>query len=161
MDSVKLVEELRGLPGRIPEDERYWLDRIRPQLPAAPFTPAFLDELLAPLSPLEQADVLDFLARLGRKEVAEIAAIRVERAAGIAKLYLGTALLSCGDGRGYGALEELYRHSLDFPDDKPNSVPLGWIVDDVLLDEFQHDDAAMALRLRLIALQQQRNAQKN
>jgi hypothetical protein len=161
MDPVKLTEELRALPGRIvPDDEQYWLDRIRPQLPEAPFTPAFLEELLAPLSLLEQSDVLDFLARLGRKEVAAFAAVRLKKAEGDAKLRLGTALISCGDARGYAALEELFRHSLDFPDDKPNSVPLGWIYD-TLFDEFGHDDAATALRVRLIALENQRRAQRN
>ena len=161
MDPVRLVDELRSLPGRSPEDERYFMDRIRPQLPAAPFTAAFLEELLAPLSPIEQADVLEFLARLGRNEVAELAAGRLERAGGGAKLCLAAALISVGDARGYAALEALYRHSLEFPDDKENSVPLSWIVDDTLLEEFARDEKAMDLRLRLIALKQQRDARRN
>ena len=161
MDPVKLVEELRSLPGRLPEDDRYWADRIRPQLPAAPFSTAFLEDLLAPLDPLRQADVLEFLARLGRKEIAEAAAARIQWAGGGAKLCLGAALIACGDKRGYAALEELYRHSLDFPEDKAGSVPLGWIVDDTLLGEFKRDATAMALRLRLIALQRQRGARRS
>ena len=100
------------------------------------------------------------LARMGRREVAGLAAALVERADGSERVELGLALAECGDGRGFALLEELYLRSLDRPDDKPGSVPLEWITEDTLKDRLG-TEAALELRRRLIALEVVRRARRN
>lgn len=158
-----LQDKLRTMSEHIdPESETFWKEAITPILPREPLKEDFLRETLAPLHSLNQAIVLEFLARLGRSEVAGIAAELLEKRglAGIETIDLGVALARCGDPRGLKALEALFHHSFKHPKDKGVSVPLEWIVDDTLRVTLGTPEA-LALRQRLVAIENSGRSSKN
>ncbi|MEQ1918822.1 MAG: hypothetical protein ABL955_06445, partial [Elusimicrobiota bacterium] len=158
MEPVELQKALRDISTSldIPDYRNLLPDVVRPLLPAAPLTDAFLEETLAPLSGLEKAYALKFLARLGRKEVADYTAgLVADELDGSIKLSYAKALLLCRDPRGYAIIEDVYRRTLERPDDRPGSVPMGWI-DDVLHEQGPGDVRAWECRVRLNAMREER-----
>jgi len=158
VEPVELQKALRDISTsfHIPDDRNLLPDVIRPLLPAAPLTQAFLEETLAPLSGLEKAYALKFLARLGRREIADCAAsLAPAELDGSIKLSYANALLLCRDPRGYTILEEVYRRSLERPDDKTGSVPRTWI-EGVLHEQGPGDARAWECTVRLNAMREER-----
>ena len=161
MEPVKLAADLRAFgESVIPGNDDLWIERLRPQLPSEPLSETFLSASLAPLSVHGRSLVLELLARMGRREVAGLAAALVPEANGAERISLALALAECGDSRGFGVFEDLYRYSLDHPGDSPRSVPLDWITEDTLHDELG-TEAALELRRRLIALEAERRSRRN
>ncbi|MDD5301797.1 MAG: hypothetical protein PHS14_01705 [Elusimicrobia bacterium] len=157
MEPVELQKALRdlGTSFHIPDDRNLLPGIVRPLLPAAPLTRAFLEETLAPLTGNERSYALEFLARLGRREIADYAAgLAPGELEGSVKLSYARALLLCRDPRGYGILEDLYRHCLEHPDDKPMSVPVNWI-HGVLHEQGPGDALAWECTTRLNAMREE------
>lgn len=129
MGSVALAAALRDAGDSCnPGTHDVWLEEIRPLLPKAPLTGAFLAEALAPLPGLGKAFALEVLALLGRREIADyVAGLVPGEEDGSVRLFYAQILLRCGDARAYVILEVLYRYSLDHPYEQPGSVPLQWI----------------------------------
>lgn len=71
------------------------------------------------------------------------------------RLAYAKALLLCRDARGYGVLEELYRHCLEQPDAKPMSVPVNWI-HGVLHEQGPGDALAWECTTRLYAMREEK-----
>jgi hypothetical protein len=152
-DRTELIKFLRALADPVVEDEEYFFRTLAPLLPHTPMSPAFLDEVLAPLSLLLKCHLLVFLASIGRTEVVETAArlTTAPEAEGFNLLSLGGVLLRCGDARGATVLEALYLRSLDRNSPERDTIYLGWLTGDLLWQEIGTLEA-LALRRRLLGL---------
>jgi hypothetical protein len=151
MESVKLAETLRALGDATnPNAYEPWAKRLRPLLPDAPLPRDFLEKIIEPMPMIYKATVLDHLARLGRAEVAPLAAELSAKAEGFPKMILAGVLIECADGLGYDVLEELYHRSVKNPGDKKGSVSPELIFDS-LVELGEEDRRALTLRMRLVA----------
>ena len=145
MESVGLEKVLKELAEEpfFPLDYEAWAKDIVPNLPKEPIDAAWLSKLIERYPSIGQATVLEHLSRLGRREIAPVATACAEKANGFAKLALAGVLMRLGAPRGVEIVEELYRYSLEHPDDKENAVALNH-VDDVVRGQ---GDAALLERL--------------
>jgi DNA-binding transcriptional ArsR family regulator len=159
MDSVALGKVLRDLADEpfFPLEYEGWAKDIVPNLPKEPIDTAWLSKLLESYHSLSQATVLEHLSRLGRKEVLPVALKLSEKASGFDKLCFAGILVRLRAPRGYEMLEELYRYSLDHPDDKQNSVALDHVFD-TLDEKTGFDRRKVLLRLKLVEMS---NAKRN
>jgi hypothetical protein len=148
-----LVESLRAFATEpswdIPDEEELDLGILRGLLPSEPMAPPVLDRVLHGLSDFHQARLVRRLGRLGRTEIltrARIGATWEKNAYN--RLSYAEALAYLSESEGLAALEALYRESVLHRDDLGQSVPLPWILGDVLTDNLG-TPAALALSNRL------------
>lgn len=153
MEPVELVATLRRAGNAaVPGDTGPWLDAVRPLLPAAPLSSAFLEEALGPVPGNGKAFALEILALLGRREIADFTAgLAAGEEDGSIRLFYAQILLKAGDRRACGILADLYRASRARPRERPGSIPLEWIYS--TLSELEDDDPlGEECRARLAAL---------
>jgi hypothetical protein len=157
MDEDGLVRWLVEFAGYVnyptPEAWEAGLEQLRRRLPASPLSKPVLDRVLSGLSDFHRACLLCDLGRVGRAEI--LGCLRFGATSepdGGGRLVCCEGLAFLSEAEGLEALEALYRQSLLRPDAE-RSVPLNWILDDVL-ERSLGTPAALALRDRLLAEQE-------
>jgi len=139
---------------RIPGTEAEALKALRYSLPETPLARAFLDHVLDGLEPWHQAQLLLDLARLGRQEVLPLLRDRLQTGSAETRLTVAEGIAHLGEPEGLAALERLYHESMRHPRDRERSVPLSWILQDVLSENLG-TRAAVALRDKLTSIAKQ------
>jgi hypothetical protein len=118
--------------------DKQWVALLKKELPREPLPAAFLEEVLAGLNPTFGGMVLEMLAKVGRHEIADIAAKCLATASGDEKHGFAAALARLDDSRGYVAVEALFREG---------SVPRAWLTADLLAEIDTPRARAMLQRL--------------
>ncbi len=97
-------------------DDNYWMDLVRPRLPAESIKELLKNQILPQLSQeREQANVLLLLAKLGRREVVPFAMKLKDSSDGIAQRFALRSLGVMEESVAFEMLETMYRKRLNNP----------------------------------------------